>query len=367
MFKINIDGGYYIFLIIVSSITIIFALKEIVTKKQIPIALMILVAITGFVTISYLITDYKYDRLPLNNFILFLIWAVPASVCGIYFRKITKRKVIQFFKAIFFLFSISLILIVLIPYLLGTLPTYINFGLMNYQNISYISSFTMGLGIYFISDKLVKHKLMYLILIFTLLPVIFIAGGRGGAVLFILYIIVTMISMLIGKKTSLVKKISINFSIIILSAIAILIFIKSGNTRTFSYISSNGLTFEGTSGRGDIYALAILYIKEHLLTGYGLFNYYHLIDNIPHNLILEILLAFGIIGFIFILLFVSVLIYKFIKYFDTEGLDKLIIYIGLYPFVLLMFSSNFLVVSEFWFVLFYLISKSKRIMNYEKT
>ncbi|HAR4230219.1 TPA: O-antigen ligase family protein, partial [Staphylococcus aureus] len=34
--------------------------------------------------------------------------------------------------------------------------------------------------------------------------------------------------------------------------------------------------------------------------------------------------------------------------------------IAIYPITLLMFSSNYLVVSEFWFVLFYFITKGRR-------
>ncbi|MDM5686273.1 Nif3-like dinuclear metal center hexameric protein, partial [Staphylococcus aureus] len=35
-------------------------------------------------------------------------------------------------------------------------------------------------------------------------------------------------------------------------------------------------------------------------------------------------------------------------------------FIAIYPITLLMFSSNYLVVSEFWFVLFYFITKGRR-------
>ena len=39
-----------------------------------------------------------------------------------------------------------------------------------------------------------------------------------------------------------------------------------------------------------------LFNKSPLL-GYGPFNYYKLIGNIPHNIIIELILSFGLLGF----------------------------------------------------------------------
>lgn len=69
-------------------------------------------------------------------------------------HNLKKEKVDRFFKVIFSLFSICLIFIILIPYITGNLPSYINFGLMNYQNVSYIAAFTFGLGMYFLLKRL---------------------------------------------------------------------------------------------------------------------------------------------------------------------------------------------------------------------
>ncbi|MCD0796307.1 O-antigen ligase family protein, partial [Staphylococcus aureus] len=54
------------------------------------------------------------------------------------------------------------------------------------------------------------------------------------------------------------------------------------------------------------------------------------------------------------------LVYKMIRNYDPNTIDLLVMFIAIYPITLLMFSSNYLVVSEFWFVLFYFITKGRR-------
>lgn len=77
---------------------------------------------------------------------------------------------------------------------------------MNYQNLSYITAFVIGLGFYFILQKSIKAKLFYIIMIILLIPVILISSGRGGAVLLILYILLTSVKIMTDKQISTLKK-----------------------------------------------------------------------------------------------------------------------------------------------------------------
>lgn len=363
---LNIDSGYYIFIVSTGVITTFYALYIILKKQEITMSLILLLLIITIVTCSFTLSIHKGEELASNNFIFFIMWAIPAAICGIYIRYLKKDRVLKFFKSIFFIFSISIILIILVPYILGSLPAYINFGLMNYQNVSYISAFTIGIGLYFITEKYTRFKLLYIFLIGLLIPVIFISGGRGGAVLLIIYILTTILMTLKNQNVPFFKKLMINTMVLVFSVFAIFFVIKSGNTRTFSYISNGKISLEGTSGRGEIYSTVISLIEDKPLTGYGLFNYYHFIHTIPHNIVLEILLAFGIVGLFVISIFMFVILYHFIKNYDSNSLDRIVIFIGLYPITYLMFSANFLIVSELWFVLFYMISNRKKVDGYGK-
>lgn len=94
-----------------------------------------------------------------------------------------------------------------------------------------------------------------------------------------------------------------------------------------------------------------------MLLGYGLFNYYKLIGNILYNIIIELILLFGLLGFFIIMICILLLVYKMIRNYDLNIIDLFVMFIVIYLIILLMFSLNYLVVSEFWFVLFYFIIK----------
>ena len=72
------------------------------------------------------------------------------------------------------------------------------------------------------------------------------------------------------------------------------------------------------------------------------------------------LLSFGFVGLIIILFALVLMAINFIKNYDSKSIDLLVIFIAIYPITLLMFSSNYLVTSEFWFVLFYFLTKGRK-------
>lgn len=362
--NINIDSLYYKVVLFISLFTILYFIAQIFIYKKINKKVVYLLIIIATISFSYYLSPFNSTELAEKNFVFFLMWSIPASLCGIMVAKSSKYIIDKFFKIIFFVLSTCIINIIIVPYIIGDLPSYINFGLLNYQNVSYITAFIIGIGLYFITDSNIKFKILYLIFICLLLPVIFIAAGRGGAVLLILYILFTTVNIILKRGIPLINKILI----IILVAIGSIIFITTAITldntgRTFSYITADGLDLNNTSGREDVYEADINFIKNSPILGYGFFNYYHLVNNIPHNIIMEILLISGVIGLLISLGICYFLIKKYIKNFERNSPDRLVGYIFLYPITMLMFSTNFLVVSEFWFVIFYVLAKYKEQSN----
>lgn len=362
--NINIDSFYYKVILFISLFTILYFIVRIIIYKKINKKVFYLLIIIAIISFSYYLSPFSPTKLAENNFLFFMMWSIPASLCGIMAAKSSKYTIDKFFKVIFFVFSICIINIILIPYIMGNLPSYINFGLLNYQNVSYISAFIVGIGLYFITESNTKFKIVYLIFICLLLPVIFIAAGRGGAVLLILYILLTTVNIIVKKSIPLVNKIIIIGIVAIGSLTFITTAISLDDTgRTFSYITADGLDLNNTSGREDVYKADINTIKNSPIIGYGLFNYYHLVNNIPHNIIMEILLISGVIGLSISIVICYFLFKKYIKNFEENSPDRLIGYIFLYPITMLMFSSNFLIVSELWFVIFYVLAKYKERRN----
>ncbi|KDA12239.1 capsular biosynthesis protein, partial [Staphylococcus aureus] len=279
----------------IALITTVFAIYKIIVTQEIPRGLILLIAICLLYLAFYYFSPDKEEKLAKNNILFFLTWAVPAAISGIYIKYINKATVERFFKLVFFIFSISFIFVILIPKLTGEIPSYINFGLMNYQNASYLSAFTAGLGIYFIMKGSVKHKWIYVLFTIIDIPIVFIPGGRGGAILLILYGLFAFILITFKRGIPIaVKSIMYIFALSISSVLIYFLFTKGSNTRTFSYLQGGTLNLEGTSGRGPIYEKGIYFIQQSPLLGYGPFNYYKLIGNIPHNIIIELILSFGL-------------------------------------------------------------------------
>ena len=361
-FRIPIEAIYYPSQILIALVTGLFVLVQIFKTKKVPLGLLVLIATLVVIYSSYFFSQHNDEKLAKNTIIFFSLWCVSASICGIYIKEIEKEKVIKFFKFIFVLFSFTFLVVILGPYFFDLLPPKVNFGLMNYQNASYLSAFTVGIGIYLLAERTVKYRWIYYSLIILTIPSVFIPGGRGGAVLLILYVLIYLIMLTFRKGVNAFIKLLIYVVGIACFVLLVNFIIESaGESRTFSYISSGGIDINnGTSGRGPIYQLSTYFIGQQPVFGYGPFNYYHLIHNIPHNMILEFLLSFGVFGLLVIITIAGVLIGKFINHFDSQSVDLLVLFIAIYPLTLLMFSSNYLVVSEFWFVLFYLLTKGRR-------
>ncbi|QDX00087.1 O-antigen ligase family protein [Staphylococcus chromogenes] len=361
-FRIPIEVLYYPSQVLIAVVTGLFVLVQMFKTKKVPLGLLLLLATLVLIYSSYFFSPHADEKLAKNTIIFFSLWCVSASICGIYIKEIEKAKVIKFFKFIFFLFSFTFLVVILIPYILGMLPPKVDFGLMNYQNASYLSAFTVGIGIYLLVERTVKHRWLYFLMLILTIPSVFIPGGRGGAVLLILYAMIYLLMLTFRKGVNAFVKLLIYVIGIACFALLVNFIIASaGESRTFSYISSGGIDINnGTSGRGPIYQLSTYFIGQQPLFGYGPFNYYHLIHNIPHNIVLEILLSFGVVGLLVILTIIGMLIWRFVRHFDFQSIDLLVVFIAIYPLTLLMFSSNYLVVSEFWFVLFYLLTKGRR-------
>lgn len=360
-FHIPIDKFYYPTMVLIAIVTILYSLIDIIKTKKLPIGIIILTLLVSLIFIAFAISPHNSEKLSENNIKFFIMWAIPAAICGIYIKYIPKDTVEKFFKWIFIIFSITFLTVILIPYLSGNLPSYVNFGLMNYQNASYLSAFTVGLGIYLVLKVKLKYKSFYIIMIILTLPSVFIPGGRGGAILLILYFLITLFLLTFHKTIPAIIKILVYIIAIILSSVLIVFISKNGGeSRTFSYIQGGSFDINGTSGRGLIYELSMYYISRKPMFGYGPFNYYYLIHNIPHNIVLEMLLSYGIVGLLIVVFILFVIFINIIKNFDTNSIDLLVLFIAIYPVTLLMFSTNYLVVSELWFILFYFITKGRR-------
>lgn len=364
--NINVGNSYFIVMSIIASYTIFFSLTKTLVTKRINKTYFYLLLVISIVMISYIASPFKLVESVKNPVLFFWLWAVPGSICGIESRNFKKSTFTKFFIFIFFSFSISLVFLFLFPFITGSASTFISSGLLNYQNASYIAAFIFGIGLYFLSESNVKFKYLYLILVTLMVPIIFIVQGRGGLILLIVYGIFTIVQLINNKSMKLVEKVSFIVFGFLLIFLAYIFFVNLKENRILSYFKDGQFQIGNTSGRDILYSNSIELIKEKLLTGYGMFNYYPLLGGTPHNIFLEILLISGFVGLIIFLYINFYYIYNFIKLYKKNSIDKLVIYIFAYPIVLLFFSGNFLIMSELWFVIFYVISVTRERKNERK-
>ena len=218
-----------------------------------------------------------------------------------------------------------------------------------------------------VNSKGILGKMLHIFLIISNIAMIVFSGSRGS----IACIVAISMFMIWSKR----KKISVLKVILILSVIIAsmyLIINKAGNSfalqRMLMVFSSDlGIS---TSGRGIFYQMAINKFVESPIFGYGVgayansFGYYVY----PHNIILEILNDFGLIGLIVFLIFMVKTFKNLGKMLKQDKSKQFVTFLFINSFTMLMFSSSYLIDAQFWmsFVLVYAYNGRLNV-NFEQT
>lgn len=172
---------------------------------------------------------------------------------------------------------------------------------------------------------------------------VMLCGGRGGALLaliFIVYYLYRRFSQGVSIKTILL------FLVCIACSAALYLFIlENQNDFGVQRITS------GYDNRTSVYMLILDSIADNPIFGYGAYGYSAVIGGAeyPHNIVLELLLTFGLLGLPFELLLLGLVGFRTKRertFSDTPWLIALVLYV----FVRLMVSATLLSMTEFWFV-----------------
>ena len=244
------------------------------------------------------------------------------------------------------------------------------------QNASYMIAFCFLIALFSLryNDLYPKFSFLdkkwYRVLKMILLPyfivMAFFAGGRGAFVTMLAGLLFN-IDLLKKLNPKIIKKILIGLFIGIVGLIAILgWFDKEGKVMEFFVLSSRRITAlvdfqnmnasDATSGRNELYATALAFFSNKPVYGYGLFAYLREIKMFPHNIFLEIMLQGGLL---LLSLFCFIMVIAFGKFRKMLQVDKSQIFLMpffIYSFTELLFSSSYIFVPHFWFVLTYIYS-----------
>lgn len=361
-------GGVFVaYNVILFAFTILFSFKDIKFGK-LNKGNRFLLGVILFYVFAYffesLISDATSTEWFNKSFLFFILFGIAGALIGVVF---SQNGISKFYKHIDLLsFIIGVGYIRSIPMMLVTGEM-----LGGYQDISYYSALSFGFLLYgFISNRkdrsfIFKYSLTrYLSIVVGLFLVICVlsSGGRGGLVLLFVEIVFCFFSL--------IKK-NIVFSMLLLSVCSALFIITStfiqkssvgdivniGMERGLSYFDSGKIDVTETSNRDLIYKEHMNRIKENPFVGEGIYTVLGKYEW-PHNFFIE-LLATGGVFFLFFWILILIICFKVLKrIIKTDRNNQYLVPLILYPSIVLLFSSSYLVTRIFWFVISLLLSEN---------
>ena len=300
----------------------------------------------------------KKEKIKINVFDIFLIFTVFYSLFSVFFNEITSEHfmlLVQFnvlsvgsyfilrfiaidnhdMKILFRFISIIFLSSLFFVYLFFPAGALIGQGFrlggdyFNSVGLGYSSLMVLGssiCGLLYVGEKKVLWKIILIFSFISALIIIFLSGSRGpfGTVAIVLMLLFLRKYL----ELSVLKKISI-LLILIASVIYFFNDIELGSFRALDF-SINRSVLE----RLSLYEKAFNAISEAPLLGNG-FSEFQYINGYPHNIILELVLYFGVVGLLFSYLIIASLVYMPIRIIfeknDTKVLFFTIILLMLIP------------------------------------
>ncbi len=223
--------------------------------------------------------------------------------------------------------------------------------------------------------KKVYRYFCYLLL-FYLLAMMFVSGGRGG-----LGTLAIGVLLLVYYYRKYYKKSMhlLRFAVIGGVAVFVVLMFLPGEYyevvsrnfgRVFSFFNTDLDIYERTSGRDEAFKVAFAQISENPALGSGLFGYKDVFTaktglGWPHNLFIEVLQQGGIIFFVAFLIVLLRFFKKSVKILKTPS-DIVLLLFVVYPMSFLLFSGSYMAETLFWFSMAFVYNyslKAKRVVN----
>lgn len=365
LFGLEYEGSesspVYVFYIVVVATLSMLSYSYASIKKGVlmqEIILITIVVILFFMHFLWVIFDPIQTVLTPDFLLFFLLLGLPGFFSAATIIKL--NLIVQFVRIMEIMLLIvasGVIVFSVIPTLAGVRTA--SLAGASYQALSYYSAFTFGMLLVYntkiptnLRFSWTKSKwylgLVYGIMVSCVLGTL-LGGGRGAFLLLIGYSLIHFFSSISIRRLNLKSLISgfIKLIVTIFSFVFFINFfgekdfIQTGFERATQFISSDGTIDlkEGSSGRDVVYQVAIEYIDKNPIFGYGPFGFRDKTIH-AHNLFLEILLQFGIIGLILFIILIVALIVRTFK--NWSVLSFWVFSLFLYPVVNLMFSGGYL-------------------------
>ncbi len=338
------------------------AQKRYVNKTVFTLTLLYL----GACFVSFLFNfnaNYAYEK----YFYFFIVFSLPSILWGIEFGQEGPDGLswlAKWLEPISWLISVYCTLVVLLPNLSGD----VELRGYAYQSHSYYAALAFGLLLFYVGYEerdqrfaFFKSKIATIVrlVLICIMPIAVIStGGKGGFVLMLVYVV--MYLLLKDRKKPLLSIAYIVGGIVCLLVVVYIIsnnrFLSDKLSFVTNYINFDTLSIDmtNTSNRNIVYAEALQLIEERPFLGYGIISYMPLMTTTgqyPHNYFLEVLLQGGTLYLMVVLFTLFCFFRKLLKQIKYDSNARIIAYLFIYTFIMLMFSGTYLTTSLFWFTL----------------
>jgi|26BtaG_2_1085354.scaffolds.fasta_scaffold00509_3 O-antigen ligase len=354
------SSAYVIYVVLIATFSMLTYLYVSIKKgflKQ-ELILIAIIIVLFVLHIFWVIFDPVQTVLIPDFLIFFLLLGLPGFFSAATITKLNLMvHVIRIMEVMLLIIASGVIAFSVIPTLAGVRTA--SLAGASYQALSYYSAFIFGMLLAYNTQIPTSFRFtwtkskwysgfIYVVMISCVIGTL-LGGGRGAFLLLIAYFLIYLVSLFSIHKITL-NSLLRGFIRLILIIISISLFvdffgkkdfIQFGFTRATQFISSDGGIdlAEGSSGRDVVYQVAIEYIDKNPISGYGPFGFREKTIH-AHNIFLEILLQFGLIGVIIFITLIIILIIKAVK--NRSVFSFWVFCLLLYPMVNLMFSGAYL-------------------------
>lgn len=346
--------------------------RAITSKHALSYIILLVYIISGF------ISGYSSDSV----FLSLVAYGVPAIGIAVYYAETKSLKeVVKWMDIILPIVSLSLL------FSIKQLLIEMAQGEKYYsQQLSYYAAFCFVICLFlllfgnmyerfpFFKSKVYRY-FSYLLL-FYLLAMMFISGGRGalGTLAIGVFLLLFFYRKYYRRSLHLFRFVIIGGLVV---SVALMILPNEYNEvvsrnfgRVFSFFNTDLDIYDRTSGRDEAIKVAFSQISDNPVFGSGLFGYKDVFTaksglGWPHNIFIEVFLQGGLIFFVVFMVFLLCFFKKSITILKTPNNIVFLLFV-VYPMSFLMFSGSYMGETLFWFSMAYVFNYSlntKRVAN----
>lgn len=320
---------------------------------EIPISKIKVVALLVVLLMSILLNFAKYYPSDyMNKIILYFIGiSVPAALLGLSISENHLEAFYQKFRYvnIYLTFCLSLTLFRgdgsesgMINDVAGASHLFVGY------TMSGLFAFNL---LQFINNKKILSKLFYLVLMALNIMLIVYSGSRGSLVSIVLIFLISASKFLLNKRRIIILPVLALFAFGVVKIISANQNYGFAIDRVLSGLSSS--QDQSTQERFNLYKIAIQSFEDSPLFGKGIGSFSNAYGQYyyPHNIVLEILNDFGLIGIIVALLISIFTFKKCRKLLKADLKYHLIVFLFINCFTEFLFSGTYVVSNQLWMLI----------------